>query len=81
MKHILFLSLIIFNVSVALADLKVEMGSTAPNSTNILVSFVDRIKGNKVREDAFFEGANIGSKILNLDTGKGFKLMPDKKWR
>jgi hypothetical protein len=53
------------------------MGFIKPNSTNILLGVMDRIKGNKCREDIFYNGI-IGTRILNLDTCEVFNLMPDK---
>jgi hypothetical protein len=55
------------------------MALMKPNSTNLFAGVVDRIKGNQCREDMFLGGGAFGSEILNLDTGKAFKLMPDKK--
>jgi hypothetical protein len=77
MKNILPLYLILFSITIAHADLNVEMGFIKPNSTNILLGVMDRIKGNKCREDMFYNGI-IGIKILNLDTCEAFNLMPNK---
>jgi Domain of unknown function (DUF4412) len=79
MKQILFLSLTVFYISCARADLNVEMGFKLPNSTNLCVGVVDRIKGNRCREDEIVAYFNNESYVLNLDSGEGFKLIQDKK--
>ncbi len=84
MKHILFLSLTIFCISLSLAraDLSLKIGFvglTGQNKTNFLMGVINRVKGNKIREDVFFEGVDVESKILNLDTGEEFKLSSDQK--
>jgi hypothetical protein len=77
MKYILFLNYLLLSITIAHADLNIEMGFIKPNSTNILLGVMDRIKGNKCREDMFYNGI-IGMKIVNLDTCEAFNLMPDK---
>ena len=79
MKHILSLYLILFSITIAHADISVKLGFTLPNSTNLWVGEVDRIKGNQCREDEIVMYANTKSHVLNLDTDEGFTLMPDKK--
>jgi hypothetical protein len=79
MKHIIFLSLTVFYISFAHADLSLKIALMGKHGTNSLSGALDRIKGNKIREDQFFEGVNVGNKILNLDTGEEFKLLPDQK--
>jgi hypothetical protein len=83
MKKKLFVSLIVLCISVAHADLTVKMGYTGymgQNKTNYpSMGFITRIKGKKIREDVFFEGGNIGNRILNLDMDEAFKLLPDQK--
>jgi hypothetical protein len=79
MKRILFLFFISFGMTIARADLRVEIGLIGPNATNVLIGVVDRIKGNKCRQDIFFERQNAESQIIDLDAGDGFKLIPDKK--
>jgi hypothetical protein len=79
MKNILFLFFAIFGMTVARADLHVEIGLIGLNPTNVLMGVVDRIKGNKCRQDIFFEGQNAESQIINMNTGEGFQLVPDKK--
>jgi hypothetical protein len=79
MKKALSLYLILFWITIAHADLNVEIGFTMPNATNLWIGVVDRIKGNQCREDEIGMYANTKSHILNLDSGEGFKLMPNKK--
>ncbi len=79
MKYIFSLYFILFNLTIAHADLSVEMGLTLPDSTNLWVGVVDRIKGSQCREDEIGMYANMKSHVLNLDTGEGFTLTPDKK--
>ena len=80
MKRIIFLTFTftIFYISFARADLTLKIALMGKDGTNSLSGTLDRIKGNKIREDQFFAGVNIGSKILNLDTCELFNLMPDK---
>jgi hypothetical protein len=74
----IFLTLV-FSIAAVQADLNVEIGFTMPNATNLWIGVVDRIKGNQCREDEIGMYANTKSYVLNLDSGEGFKLMPDKK--
>jgi hypothetical protein len=79
MKQILFLSLTVFYISYARAELNLEMGITLPNSTNLYVGVVDKIKGNQCREDEVVAYYNNESHILNLNSGERFTLTPGKK--
>jgi hypothetical protein len=77
MKYTLALYFTLFSIAIAHADLTVEIGYKPQNSTNLLLGIMDRVKGDKIREDIFYNGI-IGIKILNLDTREVFNLMPDK---
>jgi hypothetical protein len=77
MKYIFSLYYLLLSIAIARADLTIAIGYSPQNSTNLLIGVMDRVNGNKIRQDIFFRGT-IGIKILNLDTRELFNLMPDK---